>query len=249
MSNNILMIMNSRDIPECIQPLKRLKIDKVWFRGYTETQLAPLLNKFIEGTHYDNYILVSDDVIVNDFALDNIIKYQNHHFTNSVITGWCNLMPNINRGTVSLNPLHYNSYHSTLLKIPKWLIKPLALAFWYIPPLTLLYQDRVNKSFTDIDSIYEQPKIFSNYFVSWALTSIPRDIWLRFPFKYKFTNGKAVGSDILMSLDLYNNDIPMYVARDSFVYHLATHRNYIIGKVKPQVIFEGYNDINGSYIK
>ena len=235
--NSVLIIMHSRDIPECIKPLQRLNIDKVWYRGFTEFEIKPLLNEFILNTHYTNYILVSDDVIVTEYALDNILNLND---TYPIITGWCNLMPNINRGSVCFKPLTDKDdiYHRILFSIPQWLTKPLALTFWYVPFFNNLYQHYVNQSFTDIDEVWKQKPVFETYFVNWALTSMRKDIWETFPFDYKFKNGKAVGSDILTSLALSKANLPMYCARDSFVYHLATHRNFIIGKVKPEIIIE-----------
>lgn len=45
-----LMVLNPRDIPECLMSIRALPIDKVWFRGYTEAELTEPIRKFIEET-------------------------------------------------------------------------------------------------------------------------------------------------------------------------------------------------------
>ena len=58
------MILQPRAIPEAIESLNRLDIDKVWFRGYTEKELEVHLNDLIEYTEYEYYWIIADDVIV-----------------------------------------------------------------------------------------------------------------------------------------------------------------------------------------
>lgn len=250
-----LMIMNPRDIPECILSLKSLPIDKVWFRGYTEPQLEPIIHKFISDTKYKYYILVSDDVIVTQNALENLIEYQNQY---SVITGWCNIYPveawskKIPLANLELKPIENErttTYFRVRDNIPKRalpIIKKL-LARRFIKDIInhFLY-----KHFPTEDDIWSQEPIFRTYFIGWALTSIHRDLWLKHGFHYPTSKFAGHGSDQKMSLDLASDNIPMYCARDSFVFHLASIRNFIVGKVESRIIFDPFEpqSYNQDYI-
>ena len=70
------MVMNARDIPECILAIRALPIDKAFFRGFTEIQLEPEIARFVASTDYDRYILLSDDTIPTEFALRNLLHVQ-----------------------------------------------------------------------------------------------------------------------------------------------------------------------------
>src|SRR2546428_12899914 len=96
------MILHAREIPECLLSLKALKIDKVWFRGYTEKQVEPKMMEFIRSTFYQRYILISDDVIVTQQALDNLLELQD---SGPVVTGWCNIFPGETLANLELKPL------------------------------------------------------------------------------------------------------------------------------------------------
>ncbi len=65
---NCLMVMQPRRILTCLQSLHALPVDQVWFEAFTERELADPLNRFIRDTDYDNYLLVSDDVVVSPRA-------------------------------------------------------------------------------------------------------------------------------------------------------------------------------------
>lgn len=237
-SSSCLMVMNARDIPECILSLKALKIDKVWFRGFTEKQLEKEIDRFIRSTGYSHYIIVSDDVIVTQQALDNLLVNQS---AGPVVTGWCNIFPGqpmVNLELESATP--ENSFYIRWRdRIPKWAV-PLVKRLYLYRPVNWLLMKPINSHFPKIEKIWEQPPIFRTYFVGWALTSITRELWLKYGFKFPEmgTQRAGHGSDRAMSDDLENDGVVALCARDSFIYHLASVRNFIVGKVPPSVIFE-----------
>ena len=62
--SEILMILQPRAIPEAIDSLNKLDIEKVWFRGYDEYHVVQRVNHFIQTTNYDYYWIIADDVVV-----------------------------------------------------------------------------------------------------------------------------------------------------------------------------------------
>ena len=232
------MIMHAREIPECILSLKALAIDKVWFRGYTEKQLEPKIRQFIESTSYDRYIMVSDDVIATQFALDNLIRHQK---AADVVTGWCNIFPGETLANLELRPITEDRsalYFRIRDRIPRSTL-PFIKKLYHKSPLKAVMNWVLYQHFPTEDEIWVQPEVFRTYFVGWALTSITRELWLKYGFHHAPGKNAGHGSDQKMSLDLANDGVEMLCARDSFIYHLGTIRNFIVGKVKPDVIFEG----------
>ena len=65
------MIMNARNISAFKECVDKLHISKVWFKGYSEFELNTEINKFINETNFDNYFIVSDDLIINENLSDD----------------------------------------------------------------------------------------------------------------------------------------------------------------------------------
>src|SRR6266498_125836 len=63
---DLLVILNPRRIPSCIEAFEALPIDKVWLTGYTEAQIVEVFPKL---PAYHRYIVISDDAIVPPEAL------------------------------------------------------------------------------------------------------------------------------------------------------------------------------------
>ena len=234
---SVLMIMNARDIPECILSLKALKIDKAWFRGYTEPQLEKVINDFVRTTDYGYYILVSDDVIVTEAALENLLEVNE---SADVVTGWCNIFAGKTVSNVELKP-NIDGDASFYIRVrdmlPKWSL-PFIKSLYNIPGLAYFLEKPIYNHFPDEDEIWRQGPVFQTYFVGWALTSISRAAWLKYGFRYPVSTKAGHGSDRAMSQDLLNDGLKAYCARDSFIYHLRTTRNFIVGKEAPRVILD-----------
>lgn len=235
---SVLMVMNARDIPECILSIRALKIDKVWFRGFTEKQLEPHLNSFIKTTDYERYILVSDDVIIPQGSFDNLLKCQEF---GPVITGWCNIFPGEMVSNLELAPASAeNSFYIRWRdRVPQFAV-PLIKRLYFWRPINWALRAPIYSHFPSIDKIWNQPLLFRTYFIGWALTSMDRETWLKHPFRFPAIGEQRAGhgSDRAMSDDLEKDGIISLCARDSFIYHLASRRNFIVGKVPSKVIFE-----------
>ena len=104
------MILQPREIPEAIESLKNIDIDKVWFRGYTEKELCTILNRFVENTDYDFYWLISDDVIVGQEVWPLLRDAMG---TYECVTGYCNLYQGSEYVNLTHTPLkkHFTTSH------------------------------------------------------------------------------------------------------------------------------------------
>ena len=236
-----LMVMNARDIPECLLAIRALPIDKAWFRGFTETGLEPEIAKFVASTDYERYILLSDDTVPTEFALRNLLKVQD---AGPVVTGWCNIFPGKPASSVELRPIE-NERTSVYLevrdRIPRsWV--PVIKKLYKVPFLGEILEAPIYAHFPDLETVWAQAPVFRTYFVNWCLTSMSRDIWQRFPFQYHATRFAGHGSDQSESLRLAEAGVGMLCARDSFVYHIHSLRNFVVGKVKPEVVFERWEE-------
>ena len=83
--NNVIMIMNARNLSAFRDCMDKLNISKVWFKGYREFELNIEINKFIQETQFDNYYIVSDDLVIQPQDFDLL---QEKLKTNPIVTGW-----------------------------------------------------------------------------------------------------------------------------------------------------------------
>jgi hypothetical protein len=110
---SLLMILNPRRIPDCMTAIEALDIDKCWFSAMTEVDLIPHLNQMIQDTNYDRYLIVSDDCIPTQSALDKVLWL--HDTYDTVSTGYCNLdatslYVNLTRNVLPEPPPQVESY-------------------------------------------------------------------------------------------------------------------------------------------
>jgi hypothetical protein len=85
-----LIILNPRQIPECIRSMQQQDIDRLWASYMDEpTAAARIMDAVAADPHHDRYVIVSDDVVVTRRALDAVLDLQGPDM--SVTTGYCNL--------------------------------------------------------------------------------------------------------------------------------------------------------------
>lgn len=87
--NDLLVVLNPRDIAECVLTISALDIDQAWCTGYTEHELEPIIAQLVERTDHDHYIVIADDTIPTQPALDAV--QQLLHDGHPIVTGYCNL--------------------------------------------------------------------------------------------------------------------------------------------------------------
>jgi hypothetical protein len=98
----LLMIMNPRKIPRCMEALEALDIDKVWMKHYTERELIDVIAQIVESTDHDVIGLLSDDTIPPQSSLDLILDAFE---PSSVYTGYCNMDEGREEVNLSRQPL------------------------------------------------------------------------------------------------------------------------------------------------
>lgn len=84
---DVLAIMHARNIPECLDSIRGLDIDKLWMNGYTERGIADHAFPAVLGYDYEWIWVVSDDIIIRQPALDAVrrVRDEGNH---PVVTGY-----------------------------------------------------------------------------------------------------------------------------------------------------------------
>jgi len=88
--NDLLVVMNPRDIPECMDAIRSLQIDKLWLRRLTEGKIADRWGEVLDmAAGYDRLIMQSDDGIPRSHALAAVrgLLDEGH----PVVSGYSNL--------------------------------------------------------------------------------------------------------------------------------------------------------------
>lgn len=102
MTDPLLLILNPRDIRECMESFNSLRVPKAYLTGYTERQLVPVIADLVHVTDYTHFVTISDDTVVTQRAVDTVYGLLEDH---PVVTGWCNLDDTDPRCSVVDRPL------------------------------------------------------------------------------------------------------------------------------------------------
>jgi len=150
---DVLMILQPRAIPEAISSLRGLAIDKAWFRAFDEPAVVAAVNDFVQQTRYTNYLIVADDVVVDQSALDCVREMLQRH---EAATGYCHLAAGDERVNLTRSPVRMaNGNHAT----------------W------------TDYDFLTIDEVRRHRGEFASGFGGWALSGMRRRLWLRYPMR------------------------------------------------------------------
>lgn len=84
----LLMVMNPRTIPQCMEAIDALQIDKVYLKNWSERQLVEVIADVVANTDHDTIGLLSDDTIPPQSSLDLVLDAFE---PSSVYTGYCNM--------------------------------------------------------------------------------------------------------------------------------------------------------------
>ena len=158
--SDALIVLNPRQIPACIQAIQALTIDTCWLTNMTEPQAAKAANEQINATSYDRYILLSDDTLPTQAALDLITQAadQGH----PAVTGYCNLDEHDNLDIVNL----------TTNQLPP------------PPPQVSSYQLMTRQQ------AEQQAPLIPTTFAGLSLTLLTRDLWLKHPLHVSAHGGQ-----------------------------------------------------------
>jgi hypothetical protein len=88
--NTALMILNPREIPDCMEALASLPVAKCWIQYMPERQAAWAINEAIKATSFDRYVVISDDTRPTPEALAAVLALHDEN-TDLCVTGYCQL--------------------------------------------------------------------------------------------------------------------------------------------------------------
>lgn len=153
MRDTLLVILNPRAIPDCIDALRDLQgVDKAWLSYFTELDLEHVLPRLVDELAYQRIVIISDDTTPTQTALDAVLDLHDEH-PDAVATGWCNLDAVSDRCTYNPQPLRANG------------------------PTLDTY------SFTSIDQARALDQPARTYFHGYVLTCMTRKLWQQYPFQ------------------------------------------------------------------
>lgn len=186
----LLLVLNPRDIRECVESIARLPVDKAWLRSYTEEELSRVIPEVVRDADaaYDYFLIVPDDCVVTPGALAAVLEQAE---ANPVVTGFTRLDATHPMVNLTTRPL--------IGDVPV----PGAYDF---------------HSYADVMA-HDGPTIATG-FVGFALTGMSRELWERFPFRARGVGPTACCSDFDLSVRLRDAGIPMVAATGGYVEHV-----------------------------
>ena len=149
----LLAVLNPRNIPECIDSLEALPVDKVWIKRMTEAQIAaewPRITTEARERGYTHLSVISDDTIVPQGSWNAIVQ---NAPADIPVTGWCNLQ------------LHADS-RVNLSDSPLQTVRP----------------EIVSYDFPTAWDVLAGPELRPTFFTGMCLTTMPLKLWEDFPF-------------------------------------------------------------------
>lgn len=219
-TRNCLMVMHAREIEESMRCLRALPIDQAWFTGYTEAQLQEPINRFVEESAYENYIIVSDDILA-DAATFRIVEdgLERHE----VFTGWSNIRPGLDRASARRTPIIGSQMFFQVTH--------------YLPPLHRLLTEARIRTFPTMEQVRALGGEFRTKTICNCFTGMRRALWLRFPFMVAKSvySSRGFGSDIMLYERLKRAGISVWCDSRAFFYHLDRRDHSIVGKVPRRV--------------
>ncbi len=101
------MILSVRNIQSVVDCNLSLPCEKIWFKGYKEYELAPIINDFVNNSNFKYYFITSDDALIKK---ENFINLQHHLQYRDIVSGWCLVRQNTNYTTI-VKP---NNFHNLI---------------------------------------------------------------------------------------------------------------------------------------
>ena len=152
------------------------------------------------------------------------------------MSGWCNYRPGSRYSNVRLKPVSLSGYAFAAAR--KLLYGPFLMTKrWTDHWVT----EAKIRSFAPISEVERQERLFRIYFTGNTFIGMAREMWLRYPLETPATaigTEGVSGADQTLSFRLNHDGVPMLCARGAFFYHLKSMRNFIVGKVRPEVRFD-----------
>lgn len=214
----LLFVMNPRRIPECLEAIEGLDIDRCWLTGMRELDLIPCFAGVVEMTDYDVYLALSDDGVPTQEALDAVLALL--EAGHPVATGYCNLDESDHAHVVNLTKSQLKTY----------------------PPGPGTYDNYTHAG------VLEQPTDpVRSWFAGYALTGMSRELWQRYPFQVLHPQSGGSCSDFVLSWRLQHDNVPIVAPKAGFYRHVKERWNVpdkgpgkrlLVGEVEPGVRLE-----------
>lgn len=104
MSRDLLIILNPREIDECLASYAELEIDRLWISYFSEAQIAAVWESDVmpKTKRYRNLMVTSDDGVVRQHVIDTVSALLEEH---PVVSGYCNFSAVDFRVNLSRSPL------------------------------------------------------------------------------------------------------------------------------------------------
>lgn len=158
MKDTVLMVMSIRDLEPVLKANDSLDCEKIYFKGFREYELVPLINNFINESNFKNYFITSDDAMLSKDKFE-LLKYYLNFLP--IVSGWCVLRQNSIETTI-VDPKkinHYNTFFSDFQNC-----------------------DLVNAAYKTHE-IEHLPNIINSGFSGWCFTGAKKEIWQEYPFQ------------------------------------------------------------------
>jgi hypothetical protein len=207
------MILQPRYILKCIRSLSELTIEKRWFVAMNNTLFPQEINKFIASTNFDNYLIISDDGIVTNEALNKVVELLEKV---EVATGWCQISKTIPYANLSTKPL------------TKKVRCPVTMKNYTCPT---------------VQEVLNGPEVGITYFAGYCFTGMRRHIWLKHPQHPNEYSGSQQDFELSWDLQKsgvtirYHRDAFINHLRKTGVSDMDKS---VIGKVKPYISLAPY---------
>lgn len=176
MHKTVLIVLSVRDIKSVKDCINKLPCEKIWFRGYSEHDLAPMINEFVLNSNFENYFIAPDDLIIRPYQFNILLDGLNRY---KIVTGWGMIRQNTNY-TTATRPTNF--LNNTIFKHLSWVV------------------ELANSNYTSSYKTYEinsLPDEFETAFTGWFYTGMKRDIFLEYP--YQCLNPPIASSDLIFS--------------------------------------------------
>jgi hypothetical protein len=205
MNDTVLMILTVRDIQSVIDCNINLPCEKIWFKGFKEYELAPILNNFINTSNFKYYFITSDDALIKK---EYFIQLQHNIQYHPIISGWCLHRQNSHHTTI-VKP---NNFHNLIFK-PNF--------------TTTQFANNILQHSYKTHEINSLPDIIESAFTGWCYTGMHKHIWQKYPFQT--LQWPYSSSDLLFSRRVFNDKIyKQYVLKQAHAIHLSNlyHKSY-----------------------
>lgn len=202
MHDTVLMVLSIRNIQSVIDCNLNLPCEKIWFRGYKEYELAPIINDFVNNSNFKYYFITSDDALIRK---ENFIELQRQIQHHQIVSGW--------------SLYRQNAHYTTIVKPDKFNNHIFKLNF--TTPFI------ANNILTHCYKTYEinaLPELIETAFTGWCYTGMHKDIWQQYPFQtlqWPFSSSDLLFSRRVIQDKLYK----MYIVKKAHVIHLSHFYN------------------------